>query len=332
MLKAAGIQMKVQSFWSLASWTVLYRRGHLFVKIFGFLAGTARRIGTLFTLSQYDFVFIHRECLPLGPPVWEWTIAKVFGKKIIYDFDDAIWLPNTSEENSFSGFLKYNQKVASICSWSYKVSCGNNFLADYARQFNAHVVMNPTTVDTELLHNPALHEKGKPEKVTIGWTGTQSTLPYIISLLPVFDVLHNKYQNHFRLLIIANKEPDVSRPFMEFIPWNKKNEVADLCTIDIGVMPLTDDDWSKGKCGFKALQYMALEIGTVASAVGVNAEIIDHEVSGFLCRTEKDWVNCLERLMSNPELRKSIGIKGRQKVISHYSVSSNTSNFLDLFS
>ncbi len=194
------------------------------------------------------------------------------------------------------------------------------------------MVVNPTTIDTERMHNPDLYGNNRPydSPLTIGWTGSHSTLKYLIQIESVLQVLEKKYPD-INFLFIANQKPELSLKNQKFVPWNKETEIADLLQIDIGLMPLPDDDWSRGKCGFKALQYMALKIPTLASPVGVNQKIIDHGVNGFLCYNEKDWLTYLEKLISNKSLREDLGKAARQKVIKHYSVLSNTANFLSLF-
>lgn len=276
----------------------------------------------------YDWVFIHRECAPLGPPVFEFILAKVFRKKIIYDFDDAIWLPNTSEENSVAGWLKFHGKVRWICRWSYRVSCGNEWLADFARQFNSSVVVNPTTIDTDKRHNPNLLEKKPNEKIVIGWTGTHSTLQYLTPLIPALQSIEKKFSVIVR--VISNKNPQLPLQNFEFVPWKIETEIQDLMSFDIGLMPLTEDAWSNGKCGFKALQYMALEIPCVASPVGVNTRIVQQGVNGFLCSSNAEWEHILENLIQQSELRKFIGVAGRQTVVDKFSVSSNSSVFFSL--
>ena len=276
----------------------------------------------------YDWVFIHRECAPLGPPVFEFILAKVFRKKIIYDFDDAIWLPNTSEENSVAGWLKFHGKVRWICRWSYRVSCGNEWLADFARQFNSRVVVNPTTIDTDKRHNPNLLERKPNEKIVIGWTGTHSTLQYLTPLIPALQSIEKKFSVIVR--VISNKNPQLPLQNFEFVPWKIETEIQDLMSFDIGLMPLTEDAWSNGKCGFKALQYMALEIPCVASPVGVNTRIVQQGVNGFLCSSNAEWEQTLENLIQQSELRKSIGVAGRQTVVDKFSVSSNSSVFFSL--
>ena len=333
LLQENGFQVSSQSFWNEQTWRLLYKPGYTFQKIAGFIKGMVRRFAILIRLSTIDFVFIHRECLPIGPPIIEWIIAKILKKKIIYDFDDAIWLPNTSEENKLVAFLKWHGKVASICKWSYKISCGNSFLASYALRFNKNVIINPTTVDTVNLHNPLLFPTQKTSiSVVIGWTGTQSTLAYLDSIVPILRKLEAKFSGQLRLLIIANKDPQLRLKFVDFIPWSKKTEIEDLLRMDIGIMPLNHDIWAKGKCGFKALQYMALEIPALVSPIGVNIEIIDHGINGYFCKTETEWYQYLEKLINDKILRKTMGIAGRNKVTSNYSVLSNSSTFLGLFS
>lgn len=333
MIEENGFRISVQSFWDTETWSILYKPAHRLRKFAGAVKGVARRVLILFRLKEVDFVFIHRECLPVGPPFIEWAIAKILKKKIVYDFDDAIWLPNTSDENRIAAWFKWHSKVSSICKWSYKISCGNSFLARYAGQFNSRVIINPTTIDTLNLHNPSNYDA--PEEtpqVVIGWTGTHSTLKYLESLFPVLKKLEDKYGSQVRILIIANKERSTGLKYVDFRPWSKQTEVEDLLTIDIGLMPLSDDIWAKGKCGFKALQYMALEIPALVSPVGVNTEIVDDAVNGFYCSNEAGWFECIERLILDKEFRKELGKAGRKKVIASYSVASNSATVLGLFS
>jgi glycosyltransferase involved in cell wall biosynthesis len=331
LLEEKGFTFWFQSFWDEKAWAILYKPEFVFHKTMGFLKGILRRFAILFQLSKIDFVFIHRECLPIGPPIIEWIIAKVLRKKIIYDFDDAIWLHNTSEENKLISQLKWHGKVKNICQWSYQVSAGNEYLCGFAKRFSRSVILNPTTIDTEKLHNPSLYQKKNNDQVIIGWTGTHSTLPYLNELMPVFESLHKKLYGQFKVLVIADKKPPFNLPFLEFLPWAKEKEINDLMKFDIGVMPLTNDEWANGKCGFKALQYMALEIPTIASPVGVNTTIIAHQLDGLLASTGTEWSNLLERLITDESLRKKIGMKGREKVIANYSMASNSSTFLSLF-
>jgi glycosyltransferase involved in cell wall biosynthesis len=329
LLKAPQYEYRIQSFLSLDGWKQLYQSHGTLQKIFSVMSGYGRRLAMLVTVPRYDFVFIHREVTPAGPPLFEWVIAKVFRKKIIYDFDDAIWMTDQVNESAVSRMIRWRSKVGSICRWSYRVSCGNAYLADYARRFNKQVVVNPTTIDTSL-HHPSHRHASAEAKITIGWTGSHSTLKYLEEIEPILQQVAQQYPV-VQFVVIANKPPALNLPALTFVPWTKKTEIEDLARIDIGIMPLPDDEWSKGKCGFKALQYMALEIPTVASPVGVNTDIIQTGRNGFLCATPAEWLQALGNLLANPHLRQQTGAQGRRTVEEKYSVAANTPVFLGLF-
>lgn len=295
------------------------------------MVSTIRRFFDVFKVLSADSIFLHREMLPVGPPILEWIIARLFRKKVVYDFDDAIWLTDKSNESLIERTIRWRSKVSSICKWSYKISCGNEFLGQYAARFNERTVLNPTTIDTETLHNPSLYNVQKdPGRIIIGWTGSHSTLKYLDLLEPALLEIQEKFP-HVDVMVIANKEPSIGLRRVRFIKWSKESEIEDLLNLDIGVMPLPNDEWSKGKCGFKALQYMALEIPAVVSPVGVNCKIIKHGINGYLCSSDDDWIKVLENLIVDAEQRKRIGTAGRQTIVQAYSVSSNKDNFISLF-
>ncbi|WP_181304249.1 glycosyltransferase family 4 protein [Rufibacter sp. XAAS-G3-1] len=309
------------------TWGILYKPGHSGAKIRGILKGFFKRFLLVFSTLSYDFVFIHREATPIGPPWFEWIIAKVFKKKIIYDFDDAIWIPNTSEANKIVAGLKWHHKVGQICQWAYKVSCGNTFLQTYAKAYNANSFVIPTTIDTVGHHNK-LKEQGD-EPVVIGWTGTHSTMKYLEPLVPVLKKLEEKYS--FIFLVISNKEPDFHLKSLVYLPWNKESEIEDLLKMNIGVMPLVDDPWANGKCAFKALQYMALGIPAVVSPVGMNTEVVDHGINGFVCNSPQQWYAALEESLLSTNKRIELGEAARKKIEGTYAVTANRLNFLGLF-
>lgn len=327
-----GHELQFQSFLPERSWRIFYTTGNTLKKMALLIQGFGRRFFILFTIPTYDHIFIHREIAPVGPPVAEWLIAKVFRKKIIYDFDDAIWLTDKKNEPWLEYTLRSRSKVASICRWSHTISCGNEYLRQYAFRFNRSVLLNPTTIDTENIHNRTLHSPtGRiNDSVIIAWTGSHSTLKYLYLLEGVLRTIQHKFVD-VDLLVIADKPPRMDLPRVIFHPWSNETEISDLVDADIGIMPLPDDEWSKGKCGFKALQYMALEIPAVASSVGVNPEIIQDGVNGRLCSSDEQWLNALEELIMDRALRKQLGSAGRKTVVDRYSVISNSDNFLSLF-
>ena len=323
---ALDFSIEEHAFWDNKSWDNLYKGSNLILKIYSFIFAFFKRFLLLFSVSKFDYIFIHREATPVGPPFVEFIIAKVLNKKIIYDFDDAIWIHNVSDKNKAVKYLKSNWKVKYICKWSYKVVCGNHFLASYAQKQNKNVVVIPTTIDLNYHKKPIV---SKPVKTTIGWTGTHSTLKHLNIIIPIIEKLEEKFD--FDFIIISDKKPNFKLKSLKFIKWTKETEIEDLAKIDIGIMPLYDSEWEKGKCGFKGLQYMSLAIPTVMSPVGVNTEIITTNVNGFLAQSEQEWVAILSELIEDQELRSRIGKAGEKTIKFNYSVKANQLKFLGLF-
>ncbi|RYF87434.1 MAG: glycosyltransferase [Chitinophagaceae bacterium] len=329
LLEQHQITFSTHSFLSVKAWNILYKKGSFLQKISAVLKGYVSRYYVLFFKAwRYEYVFIHREAAPLGPPVFEWLLAKIFRKKYILDYDDAIWIPNTSEENRLVSWVKAFWKVKYTCKWAYKVVGGNDYLCEYARRYNSKVIKIPTCVDTIRRHNTLKTAKNTGKRI-IGWTGSHSTLHYLEQLLPALVELQ---QDHpFEFLVISNKAPQLPLADWRFIPWNEQSEVTDLLQMDIGVMPLKSDAWSEGKCGFKLIQYLSLGIPAVASDVGVNNQIIQNGVSGYLATDSQEWVAALKSLLLDEALRERMGKAGRAKVLEEYSIQSASNKFLSLF-
>lgn len=326
ILKSKGFVIDNQSFLDDATWNILYLPGNGLKKGLGVIRGFLRRTLMIFRAYKYNYIFIHREASPLGPPIFEWILCEVLNKNVIYDYDDAIWKENTTNTNSLASFLKWSKKVDSISKWVTTVSVGNEFLANYAKEFNNQVVVNPTTIDTVNLHTP---RNNNEEKIVVGWTGTHSTLQYLEPIAPLLNEI--ALSRKVEILIIANQKPKSAIKHFTFKPWNIDSEIDDLNKIDIGLMPLNNDEWAKGKCGFKALQFMALEKPVLVSPVGINEQIVEDGISGHHCITPEDWKQHLIELIDNTDLRIKMGAIGRQKVENEFSVQSNTDNFLSLF-
>lgn len=314
-----------KTFWDKKGWEILFSDKNDFIKLLWLLIKAfGKRFFLLFHLQKYDLIFIHREVSHLGPPVFEWIIKYILRKKIIYDFDDAIWLLNYSDKNRISKFFKSPWKTKYICKWANSIIAGNSYLADYAKKYNKNVFVIPTTIDTSYHKNKYKEHK----TLTIGWTGTLTTLKYLNAIVPVLKQLEEKYNLNF--LIISNEKPKLNLKFT-YKSWCKETEIEDLRKIDIGIMPLYNNIWEKGKCGFKGLQYMALEIPTIMSPVGVNTEIIEDGVNGFLASTEQEWFDKLSLLIEDKELRQRLGKAGRNTVMEKYSVEANKQKYLDVF-
>lgn len=332
LLKEKGYEFQVANFLNEGNWRDFYHKGKALDKALALVSGIFCRITMLSIVRKFDFIFVHREAMPVGPPVIEWVIAKLFRMKIIYDFDDAIWLTDQQDETFVRRKAKWRSKVGHVCKWAYKVSVGNNYLCNYARKFNSHVVYNPSIVDTINHHNPRLlSRKNDPRTLTIGWTGSHSTIKYLTEIADILKQIEATHQ-HVRIVIIADRRPETfPLSSFGFIEWNLDTEIQDLSEIDIGLMPLPNDEWAQGKCGFKLIQYMALAIPAVASPVGVNTKLIDHGEDGFLADTPNEWYQYLNQLIVNAPQRKMLGERGRIKIMNQYSVSANAPTFLSLF-
>lgn len=327
-LTSAGFELTQTPFWSNNSWKILYQKGHFFKKSAALLKAILKRYFLLFQLAKYDFVFIHREFSPVGFPFGIWVIKNIWKKKIIYDFDDAIWLPNVSESNQWTSRLKNTGNTAYLCKVAYKISCGNDFLKRYAEQFNSSTFLIPTTIDTENYHNVIQAKNHQP--FVIGWTGSHSTIKYLEIVVPVIEKIAQKHPIVFR--VISDKKPVFQLACLEFISWKKQSEIEDLAAFSIGLMPLKDDDWSRGKCGFKALQYMALGTPALVSPVGANIHIVDHNENGYFCENLDDWEKYILHLIKNPSELARLSANTRPKVEQHYSVNAVKEPFLALFS
>lgn len=327
LLEASGFQIRICEFLDEAGWRILYENGNKVGKILAVLGGLAKRFKILTEVHKYDYVFIHREAAPIGPPLFEWVIAKLLKRKIIFDYDDAIWIPKISHGNRLAAAIKCFWKVQYICRWAHTISAGNPFLAAFAKRFNTNIVIIPTAVD--ITNRYVGHVDHFKTPVTIGWTGSHSTLPYFESLAVMLNKVVERTGT--RIVVICDKPPANYIKNLHFVKWDEKSEIQDLMEIQVGLMPLTPDEWSEGKCGFKIIQYLALGIPALASPVGVNKSIIDHGKNGFLCNSEQEWEANLELLVQDAQARNDYGKHGKAKVATYYSTQANAGLFLSLF-
>jgi len=326
-LSENGFEITPKPFIDQKTWGLLYKPGLFGQKTVGMLKSFIKRFGLLFALNKFDFVFMHREAMQFGPPIFEFILCKVFKKKVLYDFDDAIWLKNHSDSNALLSFTKWYSKVNSICGWVEEIQCGNEYLANYAKKYNSNVTIVPTSIDTINKHNQIIDYTR--ETITIGWTGSHSTMHYLDFIVPIIKELEKKYAIDF--LVISDRNPNYELNSLVYCPWNKETEIDDLAKIDIGIMPLKNNQWAEGKCAFKGLQYMSLGIATVMSPVGMNNQLIQHGENGFLAESEEEWLEHLSVLIENKQLRKKIGLAGNQTIQNQYSVEALKPVYLDLF-
>ncbi|MGB0886737.1 MAG: glycosyltransferase, partial [Vicingaceae bacterium] len=230
--------------------------------------------------------------------------------------------------NKKFAWLKSHSKTKEIIKVSKTIITGNNYLAKYAQQYCNDVVVIPTTIDTDYHHKTGLKNNNK---ITIGWTGSSSTLPYFESIIPELKKLKSKYSNQIQFQVIVDENKYYPEIDTQTTLWNIENEISDLAKVDIGLMPLPDTEWAKGKCGFKALQYMSLGVPPIVSAIGVNTEIVINNKNGLLIYNNSEWVLKIEELIKNTVLRKQLGEEARKTIVAQYSITANKEKYLAVF-
>lgn len=303
---------------------VFYAPGHYFGKLLILLKSVSKRLAEVFFKRLPPVVFVQRECFMLGSAFFEKRYAK--RSRLIFDFDDSIWLQQVSEGNKKLAFLKNAGKTKEIIRAAHLVIAGNEYLASYARNYNPRVIIIPSTIDTDKYTTKEIVAK---ENIVIGWSGSFSTIAHFESAVEALQVLKNKYGSRLSFIVIGDPTYYNEPLSIKGVPWNAATEVEDLHRFDIGIMPLPDDEWTRGKCGMKGLQFMAAGIPTVMSPVGVNKEIIQDLENGFLAVTAEEWVEKLSLLIESAELRKKFSINGRKTVEEKYSVNANQGKYLE---
>jgi glycosyltransferase involved in cell wall biosynthesis len=214
--------------------------------------------------------------------------------------------------------LKWFSKTNDLIRWSRLVTCGNREIAAYVKSKGREAVVIPTVVDTTQFR--PLTERKTADVPIIGWIGTHSTFPYVKSIFPVLERLARHYR--FRLRLVGTGEDNVTIPGVEVenLPWKLNREIADFQSLDIGIYPIVEDNWSVGKSCFKAVQYMAVGVPFVVSPVGACQDIAETNETHFVARTDDDWYTHLSRLLSDEPLRRRMGERGRTFAVQHYSI------------
>ncbi len=305
-----------------------YSRGNIIQKIFITLKSARTRWNDVSRSKEFDIVFIQREAFMTGATYFEKQFSKS-GAKLIFDFDDSIWLLDTSSANRIWQWMKSSKKTEKIIRYSHLVFAGNSFLAAYAKKINSNVTIIPTTIDTQLFKRKAPYQNNAT--ICIGWSGSHTTLKHFEFGIPFLKKIKQKYGDRVCFKVMGDEAYMNEDLEITGISWSKNTEADVLSSFDIGIMPLPDDQWVKGKCGLKGLSYMALEVPTIMSALGVNTEIIQDGENGFLASSEDEWVIKLTRLIDSFELRKKMGAAGRKTVEQKYSHESQKYTYLKCF-
>ncbi len=296
----------------------LYERSSRWGKLLYLLLVLLRRVAQLRHVFGADVVFFRGPLFPYGPPLFERFIG-LFNKRLVFDLDDAIWEPPAYVSSPFMRFMDFGwtAKMARLCRHAV---VGNRIIADYVGQRGCPASIVPTCIDMDLHVQKAYpHAQDKP--VVLGWTGLSDNMGYLRTILPA---LRQLAQQHALEVVVASGKPWRA----DGVPvrnrmWTLSEEIDYLTEADIGLMPLEDTPRARGKCAFKALQYMGVGAPVVLSPVGMNAEVVEDGVTGFLAESPDEWRDKLERLIVDPALRERMGRAARQRIIDYYSVEAN---------
>jgi glycosyltransferase involved in cell wall biosynthesis len=269
--------------------------------------GILSRIKLLCMANHAEVVVILRKTFSL--PFLR--LLRLCSKNLVFDLDDAVFCrsdgePSKSRQISF-------EKLTSICE---QVWAGNLYLADRAGQYNEAVKILPTSLDCRKY---LLEVEKNPDHFDLVWIGSSSTQKYLKECLPVLESLSENIPN-LRLKIVADFDLPTKRLKTVAVPWSDKVEADALASAHVGIAPMSDDPWTKGKCGLKVLQYMAAGLPVVSSPAGVNREIVQDGITGFFAEHPNDWRKAIDKLFRNPALRDTMGKAGQQRVVGHFSV------------
>ena len=325
-LRRHGVKTKLRPFMSSGFYRIRYRSGAMPRKLVSLAWSTVQRLVDIRRARDADVILIHREAFPLGGPFVEEAMASS-GTPIIFDFDDAIYLHSSGESSGLSRLLKRPEKTDRIIELSSEVIAGNETLRAYASRFNDRITVIPTPVDTD-------HFRPKPrpcesDEVVIGWIGSNTTAQYLRMVEPALQELTRRYPR-VELRIIGGSYQPAGVERVTLRRWGLESELRELHGCDIGIMPMPDNDWTRGKCGFKGLFYMSVGLPAVCSPVGLTTDFIRDGENGYLASTTEEWVEKLSRLIENPALRHEIGQAGRDTVEETYSIHAQAPRLLDV--
>ena len=290
-----------------------------------------KRLFSLLNVSKYEVIIIHIELFPFIPPIFEWLLFKT-NKKIYFDYDDAIFHTYDLSENFFINFF-LSSKISYLMKKSNGVIAGNTYIGNYAKKSGAkNILILPTVIDIDD-YAKIPKEINNSKIFTIGWIGSPSTSKYLEMLREPLLRL-GKVASVTLYLVGADSNEKISIPNINivYVEWSENNEQKALKEFDVGIMPLHDEPWDRGKCAFKLIQYMASFLPVVASNVGMNTEIIHKRGTGYVANNSNEWFESLYKIYSDHELRHLMGIEGRKLVEKKFTIQSRLSNFVNFIS
>jgi glycosyltransferase involved in cell wall biosynthesis len=311
-LQKANIEVSVRHFLDDLYVEQLHEKGH--GSLWSIARAYFRRLRQLLSVGNYDLIWIEKEVLPWLPAFPEWWMRSV-GIPYVVDYDDATFHGYDLNSRAIVRALM-GKKIDRVMRCASMVAAGNDYLADRARSAGAATIEYlPTVVD---LNRYPIAPHKRSGTFTIGWIGSAWTARYLPMVEPALRQVCQS--GAARVLLIGSGPVDLSGVPVDVEPWSEQDEYSQIRRCDAGIMPLPDNPFERGKCGYKLIQYMACSLPVVASAAGVNSRIVTHGHNGFLASNEAEWVWALEQLRDNAELRESMGKRGRSKVEAEYSL------------
>lgn len=304
----------------LDSVAFLEGRGHR-VSVREVPKGPGGRMALVAACGRFDVVVIQKKLLRS----FELALMKRVNPRIVYDLDDAVMFHEIERNEAVTG--KFFLRFVNMAAQCKGVIAGNAYLAELARAArkppgvaDENVIVLPTPVDTSRI--PARLPERSPDRLVIGWIGTRGNLSHLGRIAGPLAGVCGRHRQSPEVIcrVISDARPDLPGVSLEYKPWSAESEIADLRSFDIGVMPLSDDLWTRGKGGFKLLQYMAAGAAAIASPVGINRDIVRHGENGLLATTEHEWESRLEALVSDAALRERLALAARETVERDYSL------------
>ncbi len=327
-LEAVGLTLHWLPLLDAADDRLFYGRASPAAKARLLLRLAHRRRRQLRSIPDGSRVLIHREAFPVGGAFFERGLKKR-GCRLIYDFDDSLWLRDVSAANRRWAWLKRPEKTYDLIRLADLVLAGNDYLAHEARRLNPAVRVMPTTVDTDIYRRPTPRQPDPALPVVIGWSGSPTTVSHFLHALPAFEAIKDRYGDRVRFELLGDERVSIASLGLQGEAWSVAAELAALARFDIGLMPLPDTPWTRGKCGLKALTYLAFEAPAVVSPVGVNCQIVRPRQNGFWAQTSAEWVEALGRLIDDAGLRLRLGRQGRDDVVAAWSTAAWSDRYVD---
>jgi glycosyltransferase involved in cell wall biosynthesis len=319
-MAARGIRLEVRPFLTSDTFARMYRSSEWAATMAGALRVLPRRIADIGRARSADVVFVQREAMMFGPPLVETLAARAGRVPLVLDLDDPTYISYVSPTyGRVAQLLKWPSKTDALIRSARLVTCGNAVIADHVRALGTRALLVPTVVDTKRFCPRAERPAGAGPPV-LGWVGTHSTFPFLASLAPVLEELARRHRFRLRIVGSGQRGFDVHGVETEVLDWDLHREVEDFQSIDIGLYPIAENEWSRGKSALKSVQYLAVGVPFVVSPVGAAADIGVAGATHLAARSHEEWLDALGRLIAEPALRQTLGEAGRRYAVEHFDV------------